>query len=249
MSTSGGSNGIGFAIPINQIQEIFEDLKLHGEVTRGWLGIDIRDLTEQDLTDLGLEKKAGSLVFGVWADSPAQKAGLMQHDVIVRFGALEIQSTRSLLVAVARAKIGSVVPVEVLRKGETLRLEVSVAERPNELKLAANSLDPGSMVRPRGLGASFQVLDDELREKYELADETGFVVTEVQPKSAAEAAGLQVGDLLLELNRKRVTTAEELLKGLDGSKTALFLVRRGAKSVFLSLDPGALAPDPQLKQN
>jgi serine protease Do len=249
MSASGGSNGIGFAIPINQVREIFDDLKSHGEVVRGWLGVDIQDLSKQNLTDLGLDKTSGSLVTGVWDDSPARKAGLMMNDVIVRFGSLEVQNTRSLLVAVARTKIGTVVPVDVVRKGQNVHLEVTIAERPGELKLAAHSLDPSSVVRPRGLGASFQVLDDELREKYGLQDESGFVVTEVQPKSAAEAAGLQVGDLLLEINRKRINTAEDLLKGVDGSKTALLLVRRGAKSVFLSIDASALKPDPEVKQN
>ena len=249
ISASGGSNGIGFSIPINQVKEIYEDLKVRGEVVRGWLGVDLRDVTQQDQKELGLDKATGSLVSGVWEGSPAEKAGLEVNDVIVRFGSLEVSSTRSLLVAVARAKIGSTVPLDLVRKGAPVHAEATVAERPTELKLAAHSLDPGSVVRPDGLGASFQILDDDLRRKYGLEDESGFLVTEVQPKSTAETVGLQVGDLLLEINRKRVTTAEELLKGVDGSKTALLLVRRGAKSVFLTIEPGAMAPDPGVKHN
>jgi serine protease Do len=99
------------------------------------------------------------------------------------------------------------------------------------------------------LGITFEALDDELREKFQLPGENGFVVAEVQADGPAQKAGLQAGDLLLEINRRRITTAEELLRALDPAKPALVLVRRGPKSMFFSVEPPAPGTGPEVRQN
>jgi serine protease Do len=250
LSSSGGSNGIGFAIPINQVRDVLEDLKVRGEVVRGWLGIGLRDIVPKDLEALGLEGPGGVVVTDVWTGSPAAAAGMLKNDVIVRFGSAAVRNTKGLLLAIARAPVGSSAAVEVLRKGRPVRLSVLVAARPDELRMTAQSLDPEAVVRPRGLGAVFQSLDEKLRGRYGLENDSGFVITEVETGSAAETAGLQAGDLLVEINRTRISTAEELLRSLRESKgSALLLVRRGTKTLFFSIDALALKGPAEVQQN
>lgn len=137
LSTGGGSNGIGFAIPINDIKGAVEQLKQRGEVTRGWLGIALEDPDPAQLADLGLKAQKGSVVTDVWKDSPAATAGLVPGDVILGYGQQEVSGTRALLFAVAGTKIGATIPMQVLRNHKKVSVQVTIASRPEETELVA----------------------------------------------------------------------------------------------------------------
>jgi len=137
LSTTGGSNGIGFAIPINDLKKAVEQLKHDGQVTRGWLGVALADPAPQDLDRFGLRSVTGAVITDVWDGSPASLAGLSEGDVILGFGPDRIDRTRSLLFAVATTKVGSKVPLEVLRQGKRMSMNVVIAERPEQTEVVA----------------------------------------------------------------------------------------------------------------
>jgi serine protease Do len=155
LSATGGSNGIGFAIPINDLKDVIAQLRQSGQVTRGWLGVALEDLDKQELEKVGLQPMPGSMVTDVWDGSPASKAGMHEGDVIVGFNGNAIDDTRSLLFAVARSRAGMVVPVEVMRKGRRVSMEVVIDQRPQDTEVVA------SVGQEAAAGPGFEPADAE----------------------------------------------------------------------------------------
>jgi serine protease Do len=230
-SRTGSNIGIGFAIPVNSAKEILPELIKKGKVTRGWLGVSIQRVTPEIAQALGLEQNQGALVSSVIEGSPAAQAGVQAGDVIVEFAGERIDDSSKLPAIVARTEVGRSVNMTVLRDKQRMTLSVKIAELKEE-EVVASAPQSGN------LGMTVQNMTPELAKTLGLNRADGVVITAVQPQSAAAEAGLQRGDVILEVDRQKISNAAELRKTLDQAKPGtnlLFLIQRGGNSVFLAL--------------
>ncbi|MEX0803371.1 MAG: DegQ family serine endoprotease [Candidatus Binatia bacterium] len=230
-SRTGGNIGIGFAIPVDLAKEILPELIEKGKVTRGWLGVSIQRVTPEIAKALGLEEGRGALVANVMEGSPAAEAGVRAGDVIVEYQGQKIQESNDLPIAVARTAVGKSAQVTVLRDKKRIPLTVKIRELKEEVVVAAAP-------QAGKLGMTVQNLTPELAKSLGLNRADGVVITSLQPQSVAAEAGLQRGDVILEINRRKITNAAELRKTLDEAKPGsnlLFLVQRAGNNVFLAL--------------
>ncbi|MBP2303256.1 DegQ family serine endoprotease [Azospirillum picis] len=251
-SPTGGSVGIGFAIPSSLARPIVEQLKDSGKVRRGWLGVQVQRITPDIAESLGMDAEAGNggggaLVTSVSPGSPAAEAGLRQGDVITGFNGKPLTQMRELPRLVASSGIGSAVPVTILRGGETRSMQVTLGElrdEPQQVAMAGSSGAPRS-AQPEetrtALGLKIAPLTPGLRETFSIAaDIEGLVVTEVDSDSAASDRGLDLGDVIVEAGQEPVATPADLDSRIAkareaGRKTLLMLVSRGGDLRYVPL--------------
>jgi len=213
-SPNGGSVGIGFAIPASLAKPVIEQLKEHGKVERGWLGVQIQAVTPELAKSLGLPKAEGALVADVTPDAPAARTGIKQGDVILSYGGHEITKLRDLPLAVAETPIGHKEQVKIWRDGHEITVEPTIAAMPaNPERLARN----GSGRAEKTMGLTLAPLTRERREELHVPkDVNGVVVTRVAPDSPLAEIGVQEGDVIQAINRVPVTTpqaaAEQIAK-------------------------------------
>jgi serine protease Do len=238
-SQSGGYMGIGFAIPINMARNIEQQLKNHGKVTRGYLGIYGQDLTPDMAKLLQLKNNQGVIVASVEPGSPADKAGLKSHDVLLEMSGKKIESYDSFRNEVAMLKPDSRVTFLVSRNGDTDEITVKLAERPTEVAQGGNQ-SKGRQHSQEALGIEVQSLTKNLSERFGYALGEGVIVTRVAPASPAADAGIQPGDLIQSVNRQSVSTAEEFEKAVQLTKDnkVLLLIKRGEYSQFIVVQFG-----------
>jgi serine protease Do len=250
ISPTGGSIGIGFAVPSDTATVVIDQLRQFGETRRGWLGVKVQSLTDDLAETYGVKENTGALVAGITADSPAQKAGILEGDIILKFDGKDVTTMRGLPRLVAQTPIGKDVDVEVLRKGQKRTLRVAVGRLTEEdepskssakdapkNKGKGKSKEPekqGSTPKPSGqvlFGLGLAPLTDDLRTKYGLKAETkGVVVTEVDPASPAAEKGIKAGDVIVEIAQEPVASVDDITKGIDKVKSA------GSKQVLLRLE-------------
>ncbi len=233
-SPSGGSIGIGFAIPSDRVKKIVLQLREFGEVRRGWLGVRIQSVTEELAEGLRLDKPRGALVASVTEGGPAEKAGISQGDVILEFDGREVSEMRKLPLMVADTPIGEEVEVMVWRKGEKKTLKVHLGELDEE-QIAVATPAP-EVVEDTGkvpdLGLALGKITPELRERFGLAEKTdGVVITEVDTEGSAAEKGLKPGDVIVEVDQEEVDSpaqvAERVQKAKDeGYRVVTLLVFR-----------------------
>jgi len=238
LSRSGGNQGIGFAIPVNLARDVMGSLVKDGHVTRGYLGVIIQDMTPALAKEFKLKDTYGALVGDVTPKSPAEKAGLKSGDLILEFNGKKVSDSRHLKLEVARVQPGESVPVKILRDGESKTLDVTVKELPGTEHLAKNDKghdeDNGTLN-----GVAVGDLDSNVRQQFELPNTVkGAVVTEVDPNSAAAEAGLKPGDVIQEINRKPVKTAQEAVQMTEkaSDKTTLLRIWRDGGSHYVVVD-------------
>jgi serine protease Do len=224
LSRSGGSQGVGFAIPSDLARNVMDSLITYGHVTRGYLGIMIQNVTPALAPEFGLKENTGALVSEVEPDGPAHEAGFREGDVIVKFNGQKIADSRQLRLDVAATKPGSKVAVEVMRNGNAKTLEATVKPLPGSDQLAGNDSqtdDDGTLN-----GVTVGDLDQQARQQYNIPkDVKGALITEVDPASASAQAGLQAGDVIESINRHPVTNADEAVKLTEHTKSKQTLVR------------------------
>jgi serine protease Do len=241
ISPSGGSIGIGFAVPSNSAVLVLDQLKQFGETRRGWLGVHVQNVTDEIAASLGLAEPKGALVAKVSPGSPAADAGIQPSDVIVKFDGEPIENMRGLPRAVAATAIGKSVPVELLRKGETKSLSVTIGRLPEDEEEAEavkgeDKLPPEPEPEPERedlLGLSLAPLTADLRKRYGIAESIeGVVVVEVKPNSPAAEKDVKPGDVIVEVTQEKVRQPQDV-------KTRLLAVRKsGRRSVLLLLSDG-----------
>jgi serine protease Do len=226
--------GIGFAIPINMAKDIAPQLQEKGHVTRGWLGVSIQEMTPELAKSFGLNDKKGVLVAQVLPGSPAEKAGVEQGDVIMEFDGKAVSDAKDLPTIVAATPVGKSVNVKLMRNGKALDREVRVTameEKADVTRTAAHK---------KTLGISVQNLTPEMARRLRLKNDTGVAVTQVEPGSPADDAGIQPGDIIREVNRKPVKDADDLLEKVEQAKdqnNILLLVQRGQNNMFAAVTP------------
>jgi serine protease Do len=235
-SSSGGFQGIGFAIPIDLAKPVLQQLKTTGRVTRGWLGITIQPLTPELARSFGLQGTQGALVASVTDDSPAAKAGVRPGDVIVGYDGKSVDSPRVLPPLVANTAVGRSVPLVVVRDGarQTLTVTVGNLADSREARAAAGPEQPPESRGSDRLGLALSELTPELAQRFGLQTERGVVVMEVKPDSPAARAGLAPGDLIREVNRVPVLKLDDVERGFarspgGGTQVLLRVEREGSQ--------------------
>jgi len=218
ISPSGGSIGIGFAVPSDTASSVVDQLRRFGETRRGWLGVKIQSVTDEIAESLGIKENSGALVSAVTPESPAAKAGIRAGDVITRLDGRDVISVRSLPRLVSRVPVGKTIDVDVVRKGERLVVKVVVGRLEEAEKDKASPADAtpdaaGSAV----LGMKLAPIDDAIRQKLGIDPRVtkGVVVTEVGPDTAAGRKGIKVGDVIVEAAQEQVATVADVAKAIE----------------------------------
>jgi Do/DeqQ family serine protease len=232
LSPSGGNIGIGFAIPANMARGVMTQLIDHGEVRRSMIGVTIQPVTSEIARSLGLEEVRGALVNSVQSGGPAATAGITRGDVIVAINGAAVKDGNELRNTVAHLAPGTNVTVSVIRDGAEKPIAVKLAERQASERAARNRESSGDAT---GYGMAVEPLTPEQAKQAGVAG--GVMVGGVQPSGRAAQAGLRAGDIIVEVDRKPVASAEALRSALKtGDRPALLLVQRGGANVFLTLE-------------
>ncbi len=244
-SPSGGSVGIGFAIPSNSARPVIDQLIRHGSVRRGWLGVRIQTVTDEIAETMGLKSTAGALVASVIEKGPAEKANIHAGDIILEFDGKPIDNMRRLPRLVAETEIGKDVPVKIWRNNKELTVHVAVAALAEEEEAVASTAPPpaGAIEKQDvpALGMSVATINDRLRSEFNLDDDTkGVLITTVDPRGPAAAEGIKAGDVIVEVSQEAVATPADVLGRVkaakdSGRKSVLLLVEGEAGLRFVAL--------------
>ena len=239
ISPTGGSIGIGFAVPSDIAVPVIEQLKMYGETRRGWLGVRIQSVSEDIAETLGVAENMGALVAGITPDGPAAKAGIESGDVILKFDSKDVSTMRGLPRIVAQTPIGKTVDVEALRKGERKNFKVVVGrldedDKPDDQppKVESQKQDKPAPGRPM-IGLKLTPLTDELRRKHGLDRKLkGLFVTEADPQSPAAEKGVKAGDVIVEAAQEQVASVDDLVRSVEKVR------KSGRKAVLLRVEDG-----------
>jgi serine protease Do len=210
-----GGNGIGFAIPIRQAKDVIAQLRSSGEVTRGWLGVTIQDLKGDLAEYYGLKGKSGALVASVVPGDPADRAGIQPKDIITAVDGKKVTSSRDLTALAAGLGVGDTARVTVLRDGRQKTLDVKVGKRP--LTMAAIS-ENQQKEKEGQYGFEVSELTPQIAQRYNIDETAGVIVVNVDPNGKARAAGIQQGDLIIEVNRNSVASVKDFKNLIDQHK-------------------------------
>ncbi|MEE9281626.1 MAG: Do family serine endopeptidase [Myxococcota bacterium] len=225
--------GIGFAIPINMAKELLPQLREFGIVTRGWLGVQIQRVNPALAKTFGLDEPKGALISMVFEDGPADKAKIKRGDVILEFDGSKIEEFDDLPRIVANTAPDTEVPLIVLRDGERKRLKAKLGKlEDDEIQLASAEKSDSAW------GFEVEALTSEVVERLDLShDISGVLVSNVDPDSSAARAGLQRGDVILEVNRVEVSRPSQVNKALEKeTEHAVLLVQRGERTLYLAIE-------------
>lgn len=254
-TASGGSDGVGFSISINMAKTVMAELVKNGKVTRGYLGVGIRDITPE-MHKLMPELKGGAIVLQIYPNTPATEGGMENGDILVAYDGQPLESSSHLQRLVARTPVGTKVKIDILRHGEPKTLTVTIKKQPKKMgdedeeeesdEEEAAGAGSDSKYRSELLGLEVAPLSEAgPEEKKAYAGAKGLLVTGVDADGAADRAGLERGALIILINQKPVTTLEEFKKieeSLKGKKGALVLFRFGKLNNVATLDLSEAKP-------
>jgi serine protease Do len=234
ISPTGGSIGIGFAVPSDTAINVVDQLKQFGETRRGWLGVKIQSVTDDIAETLGVGENTGALISGVSPDGPAAKGGVEAGDVVTKFDGKDITTMRGLPRIVSQTPIGKTVDVEVLRKGQKKVLKIVVgrlqedADNDNDAPKKDDLTKGGSKTM---IGLTLSELTDDLRSHFKIDQKVqGVVVTEIDPNSPAAMKNIKPGDVIIEAAQDPVTTVADVAKGIEKVRKA------GRRAVLLRIE-------------
>ena len=257
ISPTGTNVGIGLAIPTEAAKPVIDALMRGQRPQRGYLGVGLQALDEDLAPGLGLPKDTGEIVRSVVAGGPADRAGIKQGDVILRVNGQQVTPEQTVSYLIANTPVGQRVPLDIVRAGKRMTVQVTTVQRPTEEALAriaaANDGDDGEPATPNGtapaqraLGLALTPLTPELAQRVNLPPEArGVVITAVDPNSDAAERGLQRGDLVMSVNNRPVATAAQVIAAVEEARRAgrtgvVLLVRRGrGAEQFIGVDIAA----------
>lgn len=228
------AQGIGFAIPINMAKAILPDLKSKGKVTRAWMGISVQDVTDDMVKVLKLKSKDGAIVTETFKDDPADRAGIKPGDVITEINGKKVKNSHELLLIIASLPVGQKVAVKVIRDGREMTFYVTLTERGEEKEVAVLSKEGG--VDPFGLVV--QDITPEVARYLGLKTRQGVIVVGVTEGSIAEEVGIQVQDIILQVNRVPIKSVKQYLQEITKKSSrdgVVLLIQRGGAKFFVSL--------------
>ncbi len=248
-SPSGGSVGIGFAIPSNLAKSVVSQLVEYGKTRRGWIGVRIQGVTDDIAESLSLPKSHGALVASITPGGPAEKAKLQQGDIITEFDGKEVNAMRNLPRIVAETPIDKTVPVKLWRDGKEVTLKIKVAELEkaeedgllDETVQTKNSPAPAKGVDVSTVGITLGSLTDASRKQFNVPEDvSGVVVTKVSPNSQAALKGVNIGDVIVEIAQEKVESPKQAADAMDkavksGKPSVLLLVNREGDVLFVAL--------------
>ena len=233
-----GGQGIGFAIPINMVKNVLGQLKKHGRVTRGWIGVSIQSLTPELARSFGLKEPSGALVSSVNRGEPAEAGGLKAGDIIVSFDGKKISVLNDLPRTVAATTPGKSVQVVVIRddKRKTLTVKVGTKREEGEIIEAKGPEGKGA----GRVGLRVETVTSEMASRLGLDNTAGVIISQVAPDSPAEEAGLKRGDVIREINRRPVAGVKDYKRAVSSAKGAelLFLIQRRGSTIYVVVKPG-----------
>ena len=244
LSRTGGFQGVGLAVPANLVNQVADSLVKTGKVVRGYLGVGIQNITPALIDSFNLKTNKGALVSDVVADAPAAKAGLKEGDVITSLNGQPVTDANNLKLQVGTFAPGTKLKLEILRDGKTSEIAATTSERPGSTRGGRHgrSTEPEDLSKnDEGVlnGVAVDDIAPQMRNQLNLpARLKGAVITNVEPDSAAAKAGLHAGDVILEINKQPVTSAQdavELSTKAEGKKTLLRLYSRGS-TIFVVVD-------------
>ncbi len=236
LSPSGGSIGIGFAVPSNMAKNVMDQLVSDGRVRRGRLGVTVQGVTSDLAAGLGLDKTEGALVSDVTPGGAAARAGLKRGDVILSYQGRPVVDTNAFRNEIAATTPGSTVTLQVLREGKSNEIKATLEEM-----AASTAANRGEGAGPSGagkFGLTIEPLTPQIADRLELPrDVEGVVITDIDPSSVAAAAGLREGDVIQQINGRTVRSTEQVRTGLEAAsdKPVVLLVARGSGSFFVPL--------------
>jgi serine protease Do len=245
-SQSGGSVGIGFAIAANLANNVVDQLIEFGQTRRGWLGVFIQEITPEIAENFGLVDENGALVSSVHKEGPAETAGIKAGDVVIAFNGKPIEEMRSLPRIVAESPIGKPIEVVVMRDGKKITLTVTLgvleeAEQSGLLTANPSAPENADELNNDKLGFMLETLSPENRQEYSIGDDiNGVIITEVEPGSAADNAGLVVGDVIRRVGKSSVDTLDKadaaISQEMDNGKTSIvLLINRSGRDRFMAI--------------
>lgn len=246
-STTGGSIGLGFAIPAELVENVTETLISKGKVSRGYLGVLIGNVSDDMASAIGLEDGNGAIVSSVTKNGPADKAGLERGDIIVKVNGRSVADATTTTRAVGRLAAGSRNTFDILRDGKPKTISVTLAERPTDLNVPAFQFEPEAEEEADEgpLGVSLKPLDDETRERLDLGDdEEGMIITEIASDSPLYEEGLRTGMVILDVNYTKLTDIsvleDELLEARQSGRDRLLMAVHNGRTgtVFVTVDVG-----------
>ena len=229
--------GIGFAIPVNLAVGIISQLKDKGEVVRGWLGVAIQDVN-QDMADYyGLEEQKGVLVADVFEGDPAEKAGIRPKDVIIEVDGKKVETSRQLTAMIAEIPVGEKVDIKVLRNGKPKRFNVKIAKR-DDARLMSRS-DSESSPQRQEFGIQVSELTEEIAQRFNITETSGVIVSDVERGSAGDRSGVQVGDIIKEIDHRVIESVQDYTSALEQAEADeplnLFIWRKNAGFLVIKL--------------
>ena len=233
ISPSGGSIGIGFAVPANTAVAVLDQLRNFGEMRRGWLGVRIQQVTDDIAESLGIKPTRGALVAGIDDKGPAKPAGIEPGDVIIKFDGKDIKEMRDLPKIVGDTAIGKDVPVLIIRKGKEVTKTVRLGrleDAPQPASVKRDGPPEEKSVVQKALGLNLSNMTDDLRKKYKIKDNVkGVVILDIDANSAAADKRLSAGDVIVKVTDEEVASPADVQKRIDqlkkdGKRTALLLV-------------------------
>jgi serine protease Do len=225
ISPTGGSIGIGFAIPSNTVAKVVAQLREYGSTRRGWIGVNVQGLTDDIAEGLLASASRGALVQGVSGGGPAAQGGLRRGDIVVKFDGKDVADDRVMQRFVIETQVGRVVPVSVLRRGKPVVLNVKVASREahDHAQVAQAARPPAAMPRPQpsSLGLKLSALTPEMRVRYRVPMALdGLLVVAVDRGTSASDNDIRPGDIIIEVGQEPVKTAQDLNAKIAGAKKA-----------------------------
>ncbi|MBN2483768.1 MAG: Do family serine endopeptidase [Candidatus Omnitrophica bacterium] len=201
ITTTGGYQGLGFAIPVDQVKNILKKLIRGETISYGWLGVNIQDLNDDLRSYFGIKESTGVIVVKVFSDSPSEKAGIKEGDLILGYNDQDIKTTRDLVRIVTATPVGEKIPVKILRAGKEMTVRVKIGVRPDSTREEEN---PSGTQKSSFRGMQVEEITPYAQQRFMIQEKEGVVVSFIQPDSPADRGGLETGDVIVNIEGKPI---------------------------------------------
>jgi serine protease Do len=221
ITTSGGYQGLGFAISVNKAKKVLGRLIKGEKIVYGWLGVSVQDLNEDLRNYFGIKENQGVIVVKVYPDSPAQNSGIKEGDLILSFNSQAVKKTRDLVNMVSSSETNKVFPVRLLREGKELSLDVKINKRPQELDNLEELSGDSSKAAFRGMAV--EDISPLYQNKFRTKEDTGVIVTYVEASSPADKSGVKTGDVITKVSGKEIKNRQDFISAVSKIKGSWLL--------------------------